>query len=142
MSIIIVDSGSTMISKPALNWPLCSHVHAVEMCESCDVFARSPKKDQTAPAKATKTEVVEIQPAATRGMRVPRSVISTAPASGATRQSHAPQIMKRHLSSAELRQAVDIGGEAAPVDRNDEPEPDADLRRADGHHREREDLPG
>src|SRR6476469_10786297 len=112
------------------------------MRESCEELCQSATNDQTAPANATKTDVVEIQPAAARGMRVPRSVRSTAPASGATRQSHAPPIKRQHLSSAELRQAVDVEGEAATVDRDDEPEPDAHLRGGDRHHREREDLPG
>jgi hypothetical protein len=79
---------------PGLNVPAWSHVHAVEMCDSCDAFARRPKNDQTAPANATKTYSVEIQPAATRGIRVPRSVMRIAPASGEARQSHAPAIIR------------------------------------------------
>src|SRR3954447_25647912 len=93
MSIIIVLSGSTKTDTSTLNAPLCSHVHAVETCACSLPCARRPKNDHTAPPKATKTLVVEIQPAAARGMLVPSSVIATAPANGANRQIHAPVLI-------------------------------------------------
>src|SRR4051812_50184120 len=94
MSIIIVLSGSTRTEKSALKPPLCSHVHATLTCPCSLPCARRPKNDQTAPANATNTDVVETHAAATRGRRVPPSVISTVPASGARRQSHAPGLIR------------------------------------------------
>src|SRR5512132_251286 len=44
-------------------------------------------------------------------------------------------------SSTQRRQLVDVELEPAPVDGDDQPEPDDDLGGRDGHHREREDLP-
>src|SRR3954453_9688966 len=93
MSIIIVLSGSTSTERSTLNAPLCSHVHAVETCTCSLPCARRPKNDHTAPPKATKTLVVEIQPAAARGLLGPRSGIAAAPASGANRQIHAPVLI-------------------------------------------------
>src|SRR3954454_22867680 len=92
ISIIIVLSGSTITVSPALNVPAWSHVHAVEKCASCDAFEWSPRNDQTAPANATKPLVVDSHAAVRREIRVPQSVIRSAPASGAARQSHAPAI--------------------------------------------------
>src|SRR4051812_10233136 len=77
----------------ALNAPLCSHVHAVETAPRSLPSERSAKNDHNAPANATKTDVVAIQPAAARGRRVPASVMSTAPARGANRQTHAPVLI-------------------------------------------------
>ena len=57
-------------------------------------FACSPKNDQSAPAKATKTLRVPIQPSTRRGIRLPPRRIRTVPASGAHRQSQAPAIMR------------------------------------------------
>src|ERR1043166_8617217 len=48
----------------------------------------------------------------------------------------------RRTSSAQLRQPVDVERELLAVDRDDESEPDADLRRGDRHHGQAEDLPG
>src|SRR5947208_4628779 len=127
ISIIIVLRGSTSTSRPTLKLPLCSHVHAVEMCPVCDAFARSPKNDQRAPANATNTDVVESQPAARREMRMPASVIASVPASGAARQSQAPAITGERLSSAQLRQAVDVEREVPAMDRDHEPQSDTDL---------------
>src|SRR5262245_19831084 len=45
-------------------------------------------------------------------------------------------------SSAQLRERVDVERELAPVERDHEAEPDADLRGGDRHHGEREDLAG
>src|SRR5256885_11387926 len=94
MSIIITLSGSTRISRPGLKPPAWSHVHAVEIEPWSLPCERSPKNDHTAPANATKTLIVESQPAARREIRVPQSVISRAPPSGAARQSQAPAIIR------------------------------------------------
>jgi len=72
-----------------------------------------------------KTLSVEIQPAAAREMRVPASVMSTAPASGAKRHSQAPVTFTRYQPdemrgrwralAAQLRELVDVEREASPV---------------------------
>src|SRR5947209_12412478 len=92
MSIIITLSGSTRISRPGLKPPAWSHVHAVEIEPWSLPCERSPKNDHIAPANATKTLIVESQPAAGREIRVPQSVISRAPPRGPARQSQAPAI--------------------------------------------------
>src|SRR5919108_5890793 len=116
ISIIIVLNGSTSTSRPGLKLPACSHVQAVETTPCSLPWARSPKNDQRAPANATKTLVVESQPAARREMRVPESVIRIAPASGEARQSHAPAVIcaaPRGVSSVQLREPVHVEGEVA-----------------------------
>src|SRR3954447_11856158 len=45
-------------------------------------------------------------------------------------------------SSAQLRELVDVEREPPSMDRDDEAQPDADLRRGDRHDGEREDLAG
>ena len=91
MSIITVASGSTRISMPTSKSPAASHVYAVESSSrSAASRAQSPKNATSAPPKATKVVSVEIQPASRAMMRVPQSVIVSAPASGASRQVQAP----------------------------------------------------
>ncbi len=63
-----------------------------------------------APAKPTKTERVAIQPASVREISVPPSVISTAPASGARRQSQEAAAIIRGAPSACRRRAASCGG--------------------------------
>src|SRR5205807_3809856 len=104
-------SGSTSISRPGRNPPAWSHVHAVEIEPWSLPCARRPKNDHTAPAKATKTLAVETQPAVRLEIRVPQSVISRAPPSGAARQSHAPAII-RGAPRGGRRRARGAGGAA------------------------------
>src|SRR3954466_3469368 len=109
MSIIIVLSGSPGAERSPLNAPLCSHVHAVETCACSLPCARRPKNDHTAPPKATKTLVVEIQPAAARGLLRPSSGSAPAPASGANKHSHAP-VLIRAAPRGGRRRARGCGG--------------------------------
>ena len=64
---------------------------------------------EIAPAKATKTLVVAIQAAATRGSHDPPSRIRIVPTSGARRQSHAPPVI-RAAPRACRRRARDAAG--------------------------------
>ncbi len=91
ISIITTASGSTRISKPTSKFTVASHVYAVESsCRSPGSRAQSPKNATSAPPKATNVVSVEIHPASRRLIRVPPSVIASAPASGASRQVQAP----------------------------------------------------
>ena len=82
---------------------------------------------------------VEIQPAVRREMRLPASVIASAPTSGASRQIQAPAITQRRQPRSALAWSTSRSIRA-PRHRDDQPEPDRDLRRRDRHHGEREDL--
>src|SRR5438094_374702 len=107
ISIIIVLSGSTSSCRPTLKWPDWSHVHAVVISprpvwvrrgypvHPCTVLCCecTPRNAQTAPPKATKTLVVAIQAAATRGSHEPPSRIRIVPTSGASRQSQEPPVI-------------------------------------------------
>src|SRR5438067_9655376 len=168
ISIIIVLSGSTSSCRPTLKWPDWSHVQTVVIsprgllqgsvprhvgcCAEC-----TPRNAQTAPPKATKTLVVAIQAAATRGSHEPPSRMRIVPTSGASKQSQEPAViapspakpappllgeLRRAYarSPAQLRERVDVERQVPAVERHNEAEPDADLRGRDCHHGEREDL--
>src|SRR5256885_10066319 len=108
MSIIIVLSGSMTIVRPTLKLPLCSHVQAVAVQASSLPFDRRPKNATTAPANATKTLAAESQAALRREIRVPASAIAAAPTSGATRQIHAPAIIR--AAPTDRRRRARAGG--------------------------------
>src|SRR3954468_24732579 len=96
------------IVRPTLKLPLCSHVQAVAVQASSLPFDRSPKNVTTAPANATNTLTVESHAAARREMRVPARAIAIAPTSGATRQIHAPAIIRAARRAG--RRPVRAGG--------------------------------
>ena len=112
-------------------------MYAVETCSrSAGSAAQSPKKATSAPPKATKVVSVEIQPAVRREMRAAGE--RDRERSGERREQADPGAGD-HQPRQRAR-LVDVEGHAAPGHRDDEPEPDRDLGRGDGHHREREDL--
>src|SRR5438093_11895632 len=94
INIIITLSGSISTEKPDLYEPPWIHVHAVDRWWRFDGWrSRRPMNDASAPPKATKQAPVAMKPVATRDSRVPASVITIAPASGARRQIQAPAII-------------------------------------------------
>src|SRR3954451_9057615 len=141
ISIIITLSGSTRTDRPDWYEPPSIHVHAVEMwCRSCGCSPRRPANAVNAPANATAVDSVETYAAVRREMRVPASVITSAPTSGESRQIHAPAV--KSPSAPKRVHAVDVERDVLAIHRYDETEADDDLRRGDGHHGDREDLPG
>src|SRR4051794_16988445 len=108
-------SGSTRIRRPTWKLPAVSHSQAVEGSERASGdWVWSFAKTTTAAAKEPSTELVAIYPAALREMPVvPSNVISSAAASGATRQIQAATITWSPTKEAEL---VDI--EVEPLLRN------------------------
>src|SRR5262249_19872563 len=93
-SIITIESGSTRICMPTWKEPPESHVYAVESSlRSPCAWLHMEKKETSAPAKATKTDEVPRYAAVRREIDVPASVIRTAPASGASKQSQPPTAM-------------------------------------------------
>src|SRR3990172_2584240 len=142
-SIIVAASGSTRTDMPRSNEPALSQVNAVESSERSPASRAHIAKNVTAaPPKATNTDSVEMTPAVRHEIVSPRSVITRAPASGASRQIQAPTVMPRRSPSAvQLAEAVDVERELAPGDRHDQAEADADLGRGDSHDGEREHLP-
>ena len=90
-SIITSESGSTRISSETLNCPAPSQVNAVESSDRSSGFSPSEAmKAQSAPAKPTNTDAVEMIPACRRVMRVPASRIARKPPRGARRQIQPP----------------------------------------------------
>src|SRR5215211_1063419 len=130
--------GSIRMSSGTRKSPAASQVHASERTILSSV-GRSwrAKKAITDATNETATESVEMKPATRRGIRVPASVIRSAPASGEIRQTQAAA----STSAPEGREPVDVELEVPAVEGDDETEPDDDLRGRDGHHRDREDLP-
>src|SRR4051812_858882 len=111
--------------------PAVSHVYAVlEAARFEGLLSSISARATIAPANATATESVAIQPAPRRERRCPSSAMSTAPASGASRQIQPPVVT---TSSAELAELVDVEVETVARHRDDEAEPDHDLRGRDGH---------
>src|ERR687886_3026891 len=92
-SIMKTLSGSTRIERPERYAPAPSHVHAVDRCERSSA-PHIEKNEMHAPTNATNVDVVARYPAPRREMRVPASVIAIAAASGDTRQSQPPKIIR------------------------------------------------
>src|SRR5687767_9632908 len=137
ISIIVTASGSTSSDRPTSKPPAASQVQAV-VTSSRSSWPRPsrPTKAAIAPPKAVKTESVESHAAVRREIDSPRRVIRSAPASGASRQSHAPPIIWTTQSSAQHPQPVDVEVEPLARDRDDQAEADDDLGGGDGHHGE------
>src|SRR5689334_23255888 len=139
MSIMNTDSGSIRIDRPAWKLAPPSQVHAVESTiRSSASRPQSWMKVESAPPNATIVDSAEIHAAVRFEMFMPASVMTSAPASGASRQIQADAIIG---SPAEHREPVDVEREALAVDRHDQPEADHDLGSRHRHHGEREDLP-